>query len=92
MARSDFKSMKTMKATNKDEACNPHQESVLNVFPVACIFSSSLSSAGELSSPSPRLFRYSYIACQDRSYKTIYHSLGLNEVQGENINVKIKLG
>lgn len=91
MARICCTSVDTVETTGKPKACNPHQESVLEALPPACVFSSSLSSAGELSSPSPRLFSSFYIACQDCSYKTISHFLGLNEVQGDNIRVNVKI-
>lgn len=91
MARTGCISVDTMEATGKPKACDPQWESVLKAFPRACVFSSSFSSAGELSSPSPRLFSSSYVACQDCSYKTISHFLGLNEVEGETIGVNVKV-
>lgn len=84
-------SVGTVEATGKPKMCKPHWESVLEAFLQVCVFSSSLSSAGELSSPSPRLFSSSYVTCQDCSYKTICHFLGLNELQGENLGVNIKI-
>ena len=91
MARTGCTNVDTVEATGKSKVCSPHRESGLEAFAQACVFSSSLSSAGEQSPPSPRLFSSSCVACQGCSYKTISHFLGLNEVQGENIGVNVKI-